>query len=261
MKQSSLLPSLEVNMNVNDPGEIPLNLPKKPIHGRGKELRNFKEKGTMPSSSNIAPQMSSFGKRNHSLDTDGVDDIDDRNFKHIRTKEHVVADDTPFHDLGHQRSCYGDSGDVVDQKSDSNSFALKLVEASAKPSRPPTSFPPMAPEPSMFEGVSFVENMAQSFENVTWGKLCENFLSKSLDDVLTMDDEVEHALQSCTEILSLKSARHTGLKNLIEEKLKQIEAANEDLYQVEIKMVDLKKEMKMDLESKKQELGIFKIIS
>ncbi|GAA0139626.1 hypothetical protein LIER_42587 [Lithospermum erythrorhizon] len=57
-----------------------------------------------------------------------------------------------------------------------------------------------------------------------------------------------------------ESARHTALKNLIEKKSKQTEAASEDLYQVGIRMVDLKKEMKMDLESKKQELGIFKIV-
>ncbi|GAA0170153.1 hypothetical protein LIER_40898 [Lithospermum erythrorhizon] len=116
-------------------------------------------------------------------------------------------------------------------------------------------------------------------------------------------------------ILSLKSARHAGFKNLIEENSKQIEAVSEDLCQVGIKMMDLKKEvealekkeqairisleqdrktlattpieasvlekdiyllqpaelmtkeeenqfqqMKMDLESKKQELGSFKII-
>ncbi|GAA0186439.1 hypothetical protein LIER_33727 [Lithospermum erythrorhizon] len=88
-----------------------------------------------------------------------------------------------------------------------NSFDLKLVEASTKPSRPSTSFPPRAPEPSIFEGVSFVENMVQIFANATWKKLCEKLLSKSLDDVLTMEDE-----------------------------------------------------MKMDLESKKHELGIFKIV-
>ncbi|KAG9145498.1 hypothetical protein Leryth_027439 [Lithospermum erythrorhizon] len=157
--------------------------------------------------------MSSSGKRTHSLDRDGVDDNDDRNFKHIWTKEPAVADGPPIkgdllssnqtlnaieavydRDLGHQRSCYGDSGDVVDQKLDANSFALKLIEASAKPSRPPPSFPPMAPEPFIFEGFSFVKNMAQSFPNATWGKLCEKLLIQSLDDVLTMEDEVNHAL-------------------------------------------------------------------
>ncbi|GAA0158517.1 hypothetical protein LIER_15522 [Lithospermum erythrorhizon] len=203
-------------MDANDLGEIPLNLTKKPIHGKGKELHNSKKKGVTPSSANVAPQMSYSGKRTHSLDIDGVDDNDDRNFKHILRKEPVIADGPPIErdllpgnqilnaieavydrDLGHQRSCYGDSGDL--------------------------------------------------------------------------------------------SAGYIGLKNLIEEKSKQIEAANEDLYQLGINMVDLKKEieastlekdisllqqaelmskeeenrfqqMKMDLESKKQELGIFKII-
>ncbi|GAA0172697.1 hypothetical protein LIER_26468 [Lithospermum erythrorhizon] len=123
-------------MDVNDPGKIPLNLSKKPIHGRGKELHNFKEKGVTPSSANITPQLSSSGKINHSLDADVVDDDDDRNFKHIRTKEPGIADDPPLegdllptdqtsnvvedvqgNELEHQRFCYGDSGDVVDQKS------------------------------------------------------------------------------------------------------------------------------------------------
>ncbi|GAA0148505.1 hypothetical protein LIER_07928 [Lithospermum erythrorhizon] len=369
-------PALGNNMTTDDPSESPLNLPPRPVHGKGKELRLCKEKGVTPSSAHIAPQMSSSGKRTYSLDTDGVNDNDDRNFKHIRTNEPPVADgplvkgdllptiqtlnaveDVQGHDLGHQSSCYGDSCDVVDQKSDANSSGLKFVEASANPSRPSTSFPLVAPEPSIFEGVSFVENMAQSFANATWDKLCEKLLTKSLDDVLTMEDEVNHALQlmkrltqsslvmleetiqsffksvhsfhgaklnstqrlskeSCSEILSLKGSRHADFKNLIEEKSKQIEAAGEDLCQIGIKMVDLKKEvealekkeqairisieqnrktlattqieasalekdiyslqqaelmseeegnrfqqMKMDLESKKQELGIFKFFS
>ncbi|GAA0168063.1 hypothetical protein LIER_40485 [Lithospermum erythrorhizon] len=81
-------------------------------------------------------------------------------------------------------------------------------------------------------------------------------------------------------------ARHTGLKNLIEEKSKQIVAATENLYQEEFRdysdrssklekeisslqqaeLMSEKEEnrfqqMKMNLESKKQELGIFKIVS
>ncbi|GAA0170155.1 hypothetical protein LIER_40899 [Lithospermum erythrorhizon] len=201
------------NMKTNDPSESPLNLPPRPVHGKGKELRLCKEKGVTPSFAHITPQMSSSGKRTLSLDTNGVYDNDDRNFKHIRTKEPVVADGPPFkgdllptnqtlnavedvqgHDLGHQSSCYGDSGDVLDKKSDANSSAFELVEASAKPLRSPTSFSLVAPEPSIFEGVSFIENMAQSFANATWGKLCEKLLTKSLNDVLTMEDEVNHAL-------------------------------------------------------------------
>ncbi|GAA0186438.1 hypothetical protein LIER_33726 [Lithospermum erythrorhizon] len=82
-------------MDVNDPDEIPLNLSKKPIYDRGKELRNFKKKGSTLSSTNIAPQMSSSGKRNHSLDVDGIDDNEVHNFKHIWTKEPAIADGPP----------------------------------------------------------------------------------------------------------------------------------------------------------------------
>ncbi|GAA0167880.1 hypothetical protein LIER_22719 [Lithospermum erythrorhizon] len=157
------------NMTTNDSSESPLNLPLRPVHSKGKKLRLCKEKGVTPSSAYIAPQMSSSGKRTHSLDTDGT----------LNTVEDVQG-----HDLGYQRSCYSDSGDMVDQKSDAKSSALKLIEAFAKPSRPPTSFSLVAPEPSIFEGASFVENIAQSFANATWGKLCEKLLTKSLDDVL-----------------------------------------------------------------------------
>ncbi|GAA0159815.1 hypothetical protein LIER_16513 [Lithospermum erythrorhizon] len=138
--------------------------------------------------------------------------------------------------------------------------------------------------------------MAQSFANATWGKLCKKLLTKSLDDVLTMEDEVNHALQlmkrltqsslvmleetiqsffksvhsfhgaklnstqklskeTCSEVLCLKSARHADFKNLIEEKSKQIEAASEDLCQVRIKMVDLKKEVEA-LEKNEQAIRI-----
>ncbi|GAA0157389.1 hypothetical protein LIER_14665 [Lithospermum erythrorhizon] len=95
-KETSLPPPpLGDNMTTNDPSESPLNLPPRPVHGKGKELRLCKEKGVTPSSANIALQTSSSGKRNYSLDTDRVDDNDDRNFKHIRTKEPVVADGPP----------------------------------------------------------------------------------------------------------------------------------------------------------------------
>ncbi|GAA0155789.1 hypothetical protein LIER_13437 [Lithospermum erythrorhizon] len=66
--------------------------------------------------------------------------------------------------------------------------------------------------------------------------------------------------RSCYGDFGDMSACHAGFKNLIKEKSKQIEATSEDLCLVGIKMVDLKKEMKMDLESKKRELGILKII-
>ncbi|GAA0144956.1 hypothetical protein LIER_05268 [Lithospermum erythrorhizon] len=99
----------------------------------GQELRLCKEKGVTPSSAHIAPQMSSSKKRTHSLDTNGVDDNDDRNFKNIRTKEPAIVDcppnegdllptnqtlntveDVQGRDLGHQMSCYGDSGDMIE---------------------------------------------------------------------------------------------------------------------------------------------------
>ncbi|KAG9136599.1 hypothetical protein Leryth_027552 [Lithospermum erythrorhizon] len=127
----------------------------------------------------------------------GVNDNDDRNFKHIRTKEPPVADgplvkgdllptiqtlnaveDVQGHDLGHQRSCYGDSCDVVDQKSDANSSGLKFVELCLDLLE--HDIISLGAEPSIFEGASFVENMAQIFANATWEKLCEKLMTKSL---------------------------------------------------------------------------------
>ncbi|GAA0165360.1 hypothetical protein LIER_20788 [Lithospermum erythrorhizon] len=108
--------------------------------------------------------MSSSSKRTHSLDRDGVDDNDDRNFKHIWTKEPAVADGPPI------------KGDLL-----SSNQTLNVIE----------DVQIMTWD---IKGFSFVKNMAQSFPNATWGKLCEKLLIQSLDDVLTMEDEVNHAL-------------------------------------------------------------------
>ncbi|GAA0180564.1 hypothetical protein LIER_30128 [Lithospermum erythrorhizon] len=251
MKQSSLLPPSEGNMDANDLGEIPLNLSKKPIHGRDKELRNFKETVLTPSSTNVAPQISSSGKRTHSLYTDGGDLLPTN-----QTLNDV--EDVHGHDLGHQRSCYGDSGDVVDQKSDANSSGLKLVEASAKP-----SFPPMASEPSIFDGDE-VRHALQLMKWLTQSSLVMRektiqsfFKSVHSFQYAQLNSTQKFSKESCSEILSLKSAHHVGLKSLIEEKSKQTEAANiSSLQQAKL----MSEEEENRFQQMKMDLCIFKII-
>ncbi|GAA0141493.1 hypothetical protein LIER_02625 [Lithospermum erythrorhizon] len=152
--------------------------------------------------------MSSSRKRTHSLDTDEVDDNDDSNFKHIRTKEPAVADGLPIEgdllpgnenlnvveavqdcDLGYQSSCYGDSGDV------------KEVEA----------------------------------------------LEKKEQDIRISLDQDRKTLAT-TQTLTKASTLEKDISSLQQAKLMSKEEENR--FQ----------QMQMDLESKKQELDIFKIV-